>query len=285
MARHAGVTLVAAAAGALLGAGPALADVTVSPPSAAQGSGVNLIYHVTNTGSRPLATVTLGLPDDSPVAEVYPLSVDDWAPKIDTRTLSSPLPTIHGGVPATTTASAITWIAMPGKALAPGRSADLGVAIGPLPDLSSMRFTVATTYAGGKPGPAMPPVTLTLTPAAPGAAATHDGHGGTTATGTDPSDAEAAAFAAVVADAQRGPSVWSIAGWVVAGLALLGGLGMVLRGRHRAEEDDEPDDDEAEASAARARAAEPDGDRADEDRVGDELDEPVAAGSKWSYRG
>ena len=277
MARHAGVTLVAAAAGAFLGAGPALADVTVSPPSAVQGSGENLIFHVTNTGTQPMSSVTLKLPADTPVAEVYPLSVPQWAPKIAMRTLASPLPTIHGDTTTTQTAGAITWIAMPGQALAPGRTADLGVAIGPLPDLSSMPFTVSATYAGGKPGPAMPPVTLTLTPAAPGAAAqTHAGHGGAAAT-ADPaaadgsSDAENAAFAAVVAQAERGTPVWSIAGWVVAGLALLAGLWLVLRGRHRAEEEDEPEDDEANSWVAEA-------DETDES-------EPVGAGSKWSFKG
>ena len=271
MARHAGVTLVAAAAGAFLGAGPALADVTVSPPSAVQGSGENLNFHVTNTGTQPMATVTLRLPADTPVAEVYPLSVDNWAPKIDMRTLSSPLPTIHGDTTTTQTTSAITWIAMPGRTLAPGKSADLGVAIGPLPDLSSMQFAVSATYTGGKPGPVMPPATLTLTPATAGSAAqTHAGHGGTVAATADPSDAENAAFAAVVAQAQRGTPIWSIAGWVVAGLALLGGLGLVLRGRHRAEEDDEPDEDESGAVTP---------DAVDEQ-------EPVAAGSgKWAFKG
>lgn len=275
MARHAGVTLVAAAAGAFLGAGPALADVTVSPPSAVQGSGENLVFHVTNTGAQPMTTVTLKLPADTPVAEVYPLSVDKWAPKIAMRTLSSPLPTIHGDTTTTQTAGAITWIAMPGQALAPGGTADLGVAIGPLPDLSSMQFAVSATYAGGKAGPAMPPATLTLTPAAPGAEAeTHAGHGGAVAAPTaDPDEAENAAFAAVVAQSQRGTPVWSIAGWVVAGLALLAGLGMVLRGRHRAEEDDEPEDDEPAAWVAGT----------DEDGTGGD---PVGAGaSKWSFKG
>ncbi|MGX6606976.1 DUF1775 domain-containing protein [Micromonosporaceae bacterium Da 78-11] len=282
MARRAGVTLVAAVAGALFGAGPALADVTVSPASAVQGSGQNLSFHVTNTGAQPISTVTLKLPDDTPIAEVYPLSVDDWAPKIDMRTLSTALPTAHGA-PATETAAAITWIAMPGKALAPGQSTDLGVAVGPLPDLGSMQFRVATADAAGKPGPAVPPVSLTLTPGAPGQALpTHSGHGGaaTTTTGTGTDDPQDAAFAAIVAQAQRGPSFFSVAGWVVAGLALLGGLALLLRGRHRAEEDDEPDDDEVDAIAS-GKAGTPDAEDEDEDPADAE---PVAAG-RWSYRG
>jgi uncharacterized protein DUF1775 len=274
MARRLGVPAVAAVV-AVLGAGPALAGVTVTPPSAAQGSGENLTFHVTNTGTLPLGTVTLRLPDDTPVAEVYPLSNDDWAPKIEMRPLSTPLATIHGGSPVTETAGAITWLAMPGSALAPGRSADLAVAIGPLPALSSMRFTLETAYADGKPGPVMP-ASLTLTPEVAGQAAdAHAGHG--TAAPATGAGSEDAAFRAIAGRADRGPSFWSIAGWVVAALALLGVLLARWRGRHRAEEDDEPDEDEAADPARDPETREP-------EARGPEAREPAAAG-RWSYRG
>ncbi len=270
-ARRAGVPAVAAVLGALV-ATPAFADVTVSPGSAVQGSGENLTFHVTNDGNKPIGTVKLTWPKDTPVAEVYPLSVNDWAPKIAMQTLSTPLLTIHDGSPVTEVPESITWIAMPGRQLQPGKAADLTVAIGPLPTLSSMPFTLVTTYTDGKPGPAMPPAAVALTAAAAGQApAGHSGHSGTDATGTGTTGdnaAEDATFADAVADATRGPSIWSISGWVVAGLILLGGLFYVLRGRHRAEEDDEPEDDEkSEVSAA--ETTDP---------------EPVSAG-KWSLRG
>lgn len=277
LARRAGVPAAAVVIG-VLAAAPAFADATVSPTTAVQGSGENLTFHVTNTGAKPLGTVTLRLPADTPVAEVYPLSVDNWAPKIEMRTLASPLPTIHGGTPATQATSAITWLAVGGHQLQPGASDDLSVAIGPLPTLSSMQFTITSTYADGSPGPTMPPVALALTPGAPGQVATGHDHGGTasdangagTGSGSAGTDAENAAFAKAVSDATRGPSVWSIGGWVVAALALLAGAVYFLRGRHRAEEDDEPDDeDEIQAAATPA-----------DDK------EPVAAGhSKWSFKG
>jgi hypothetical protein len=158
-----------------------------------------------------------------------------------------------------------------GHQLAPGRSADLTVALGPLPTLSSMQFTLSTTYANGSPGPALPPVSLALTPAAPGQAVTGHDHGGTatdstgTAAGSD-SSAEDAAFAKTVADATRGPSIWSIGGWVVAALALLAAGFYFVRGRHRAE-DDEPEEEQPEAAAEQQK---------------DEK-EPVTAG-KWSLK-
>ncbi|MCU7728085.1 DUF1775 domain-containing protein [Actinoplanes sp. KI2] len=265
LARRAGVPALAAAVGALI-AGPALADATVSPTTSVQGSGDNLTFHVTNTGTAPLATVTLKIPDDTPVAEAYPLSVDDWAPKIQMKTLSTPLTTEHG-LQATQTTSSITWLAVGGHQLAPGQSADLPIALGPLPTLSSMQFTVSATYANGTPAPAMPPVSLTLTPAAPGQAVTGHDHGGAAATDPD-SAAEDAEFKKAVDDATRGPSILSIGGWAIAGLALLAGAVYFLRGRHRAtDEDDEPEDEQPEA------AAEPQKDEK----------EPVTAG-KWSLK-
>jgi hypothetical protein len=230
--RRAGVLAAAVAAGVLCAASPAAADVTVSPPSAPQGSGANVTFRVTNTAQSAITKVKLVLPADLPVAEVYPLSVDDWAPQIGSRSLATPLTSIHGGTPVTETASDITWIAMPGKALAPGRSADLAVAMGPLPTSAQMSFAVQPTYADPAKGAAMPPVTLTLTPAVPGQTATHSGHTGTGTDTSATSDTEAATFAALL-DADNGPGFWTIAGWVVAALAAAAGAVAVLRSRRR----------------------------------------------------
>jgi hypothetical protein len=263
--RRAGVLAATVTAGVLGMACPAMADVTVDPPSAPQGSGANVHFKVTNTAQSAITKVKLVMPADTPVAEVFPLSVDNWAPLITNRKLATPLTSIHGGTPVTETAASITWIAVKGKAIAPGQSADLAVALGPLPTTSQIRFTVEPTYADGKTGPAMPPAMLTLTPAAAGQEATgHSGHSGTGSTSGD-SSADDAAFAAVVSQAEQGPGFWTIAGWVVAALAVAGAVVMMLRGRRRsapsdtADEPDEPADDQ----------------------------EPVAAGTRvtaWSYK-
>ncbi|HEV7961225.1 MAG TPA: DUF1775 domain-containing protein [Actinoplanes sp.] len=276
--RRAGVLTAAAAAAVLGTAAPALADATVSPSSAPQGSGANLTFRVTNTEQSAITRVKLLLPADSPIAEVYPLSVDDWAPQITNRKLQTPLATIHGGTPATETAADITWIAMPGKSLAPGKSADLSVAVGPLPTLSQMQFTIQATYANGSAGAAMPPVSLALTPAtAEDQAAAHAGHAGaaTTAPGSGSSAADDSAFAAVVA-ANQGPSLWSIAGWICAVLAGAGAIVAVLRGRRR-----------SAVVAADTEAADTE---SAEEPENDETKEPVGAGagkirvSSWRYQ-
>jgi uncharacterized protein YcnI len=94
--RRAGVLAAAVAAGVLCAASPAAADVTVSPPSAPQGSGTNVTFKVTNTARSPITKVKLMLPAELPVAEAYPLSVDDWAPLITTKSLATPMDGIHG---------------------------------------------------------------------------------------------------------------------------------------------------------------------------------------------
>ncbi len=271
LARRAGVLVTAAAGGVLLVTSPALADVTVNPPTAPQGEGADLAFHITNSGSQPITALRLTWPADMPVAEVYPLSVPDWAPRISEQKLNTPLETIHGGTPVTEVTKDITWIAMPGESLAPGAATDLSVSLGPLPTVSSMPFTVLPTYANGTAGTAMPPVDVTLTPLTPDQAAAanaeHAGHAGATGTTTAP-DPDASLFAQTVAQAESGPSGWAIAGWVAAALAALAALWLVLRNR-RATDDDE------DAGGEDELAAEPE-------------KEPVAAGgprvTSWSYR-
>ncbi|BCJ40182.1 hypothetical protein GCM10010168_30400 [Actinoplanes ianthinogenes] len=266
------LTLVATA-GALGVAGPAFADVTISPSSAPQGSGQNLAYHVVNDATQPITRVTLRIPADTPIAEVYPLSVDDWAPQIEWQELSTPLKTIHNGTPVTQVPKSITWIAVGGKAIAPGGAADLSVAVGPLPTLSTVQFTLVGTYADGKTGPAMT-AGMTLTPDPDGAAAAAGHHG---AAATEAASDEEQLFADTVAQAQdddRGGSALAMGGWVVAALALIGAGWMVLRNRHRATEPDEPGEpEESPAPEATSEAPEP-----------SEEKETVSA-SRWSYHG
>jgi Domain of unkown function (DUF1775) len=196
----------------------------VNPASAPQGSGATVTFRVTNTAPEAITRVTLVLPPDTPVAEAYPLSVADWAPQVTQRKLSRPLTTIHGGPPVSVTARDITWTAMPGRSLAPGRYADLSVALGPLPAVSRMSFVVRASYAGGA-APAMPPAVLSLTPAAAGRPPAHPGHGSLARTG--PADA------AVVAPGGRGPDRASIAGWIAAGLLTIGMVVAFPRSRWR----------------------------------------------------
>jgi hypothetical protein len=251
--RRAGVLAAAVAAGVLGAASPAAADVTVSPPSAPQGSGTDVTFKVTNTAKSAITKIKLVLPADLPVAEAYPLSVDDWAPLITNRSLDAPMEGIHGEA-ITESASDITWTAMPGKALAPGRSTDLTVAMGPMPMSAGMSFVVQPTYADPAKGAPMPPVGITLSPALPGQEApAHGGHSGA-GTATDP---DAATFQALIDSADNGPGFWTIAGWIVAALAAAAGAIAVVRARRRpsaaaVEPEAEPQEKELVGAAAKA---------------------------------
>ena len=246
--RRVGVLAAAVATGVLCAASPAAADVTVSPPSAPQGSGVNVTFTVTNTARSAITKVKLLLPAELPVAEAYPLSVDDWAPLITNKSLAAPMDGIHGEA-ITETAADITWTAMPGRALAPGKSTDLTVAMGPMPASAQMSFTLQPTYADPAKGAPMPPVVLTLTPAAPGQAPTHGGHSGTTGT----TDADAATFAALIDASDDGPGFWTSAGWVVAALASAAGVIALLRARRRPVAAEEPEAEEKELVGATSK--------------------------------
>jgi hypothetical protein len=215
--RHACVLAVAVTAGVLSAAAPAAADVTASPPTATQGAASNETFRVVN--DHPTAAMTkikLVLPPATPVAEVYPLSVDDWAPTITNRPLNPPMQGVHGGSPLTEATASITWTAAPGKALAPGKAADVMIAIGPLPETDQMAFEVQATYADGSAGPAIAPAVLKLTPAA-----------------VDPADVapveESMLFGSE--DQVGGGGAWSVAGWIIALLAAIVAVIAVIRSR------------------------------------------------------
>jgi Domain of unkown function (DUF1775) len=288
---RAGVLLVATAAGVLCAAGPAAADVAVSPASAPRGSGADLTFRVGNPRTDSAITrIRLSLPADTAVAEVYPLSVPDWAPQMTQKHLATPLTTIHGGTPVTEATSSVTWTAMPGRALAPGGRTDLTIALGPLPQTSTITFEVAATYADGRTLP-MPPAVVRLTPADPAQQGAHAGH--------DPAAPAAADDgidygALIAAQEDSGPAFWSLAGWAAAALCALAALVTVLRARRRAPAPGDalpgppagagPDTAGTGDAPDRADTGDPAGDGTD---AGAGKAEPVAAGTAtkgWRYQ-
>ncbi|WP_091301113.1 DUF1775 domain-containing protein [Micromonospora halophytica] len=259
------LVLATAVAGVLGWPGAAsAAGVTTTPTQAAQGEAVTLRLVVPE--ERPGARtekIEFRLPEDAPVGEVYPLSVDGWAPLMTSRTLDRPVAGIHAPGVTTVTAS-VVWTRAAGAPV-PG-PARLSVAMGPLPRTDRMDFEVVQTYSDGtvvrwadRSGGAHPAPTLTLLPAAAGAAAGHP-HGG--AAGDPHGGAAGEPAGAARADGDDGPSAD-----VLLGGGLLIGLGggaligwAVSRARHRAEPDD--DQPESEPSTDESRpAAEPVGSR------------------------
>jgi hypothetical protein len=263
------VAVAGSAALALLSlALPAAAQVVIVPGQAVQGEAANLMFRVSNdSATASITRIEMRLPDDAPIAEVYPLSVDNWTPSITMRTLDKPVPSLHGGSSLTEATAAVTWTAVPGKELAPGGTTELTLSVGPLPnadrfvvgvvvtnsDGSTMRWTRQPAPAGsaeqngaaanGAAAPAAgegPAPVLTLqTPTGDQAQADHAAHGAT---------APAAAPAAPAG--QSGPAY---GGWVLVTLLFIAALTTFSlvrqrRGTTRTPEP-EPDDPDPEAGA------------------------------------
>ncbi len=218
------VALGAGAVGALAFAGPAAAGVTVSPSAAPRGGPAELAFLVTE--DRPGAYTTqieLDAPEATPIAEIYPMSADDWAPRIATRQLSQPVEMIHGTT-TTEVVSSITWLRVTGPPADPTKSAELRVSLGPMPTTETVSFAVVQTYSDGtvvrwadppasdgtKPAHPAPLVTLLDDPAA---AAGHDGHGS-----GDSGDSTVAAGSSG-SSGGSGPNGVLVA-WLLVGLAL-----------------------------------------------------------------
>lgn len=225
----------AATGAALAFAAPALADITVTPDQAVQGDAARLTFQVRNDGARTAITrVQVKLPADTPIAEVYPLSVSDWAPQTQTRKLATPIPGVHG-LPQGDIVTSITWVNV-NKGLPPGGSAELSLEMGPLPQIDKLVFTIEQTNsdrsvvrytATGIAGSAAdrPAPVVALRAPGPGAATHEQAHGGGAV------DGEAQPAAAESADAGSGRSnAWWLAGAMLV-IGLIAGLGIARQKR------------------------------------------------------
>ncbi|MDG4809137.1 DUF1775 domain-containing protein [Micromonospora sp. WMMD1120] len=185
--RIAAVTALTAV-GLLLWPGTAHADVTTTPSEARQGDAVRLEFTVAEDRPGTKTTqVEIRLPAGAPIAEVYPMSVDGWAPRISSRELDKPVAGLHSSGVSTVT-TAVTWVRVGDIGPGPAR---LPLSMGPLPQVERLTFEVVQTYADGTvvrwadaSGARRAPA-LTLLPAAPGAAgpAAHGGGHGAPAAG------------------------------------------------------------------------------------------------------
>ncbi|MGI5150372.1 YcnI family protein [Plantactinospora sp. CA-294935] len=197
--------LTATVAGTTLGAGAATADVTMTPGQAAQGGAVKLTFRVTEDRAPAHTTkIELLMPESAPVAETYPMSDPQWAPRMTMRKVDQTLGGIHHGQ-VTEVVASIVWTRA--GAPAPGAGpAELVVSLGPLPQTDRMTFHLVQTYSDGHvtnwnqppssevPQPEFPAPVLTLAPpaatagptaAAPGAAGAAVPESGTAADDPD----------------------------------------------------------------------------------------------------
>ncbi|MFG1840002.1 DUF1775 domain-containing protein [Micromonospora sp. NPDC049175] len=246
--RIAAVTALTAA-GLLLWPGAArAADVTTTPTEARQGDAVRLEFTVPEERAGTKTNqIEVRLPADAPIAEVYPMSVNGWAPRISSRTLDEPVAGIHSSGVSTVT-TAVTWVRVGESDPGPAR---LALSMGPMPQAERLTFEVVQTYADGTvvrwadaAGPHRAPA-ITLLPAAPGAAgpAAHGGHGGPAAGAPAVADNGVDAPPAADAGEESGNADGMLAAGLLAGLGGGAAIGwLVSRWRRR-------DPDEATALA------------------------------------
>ncbi|MER7460094.1 DUF1775 domain-containing protein [Micromonospora sp. NPDC126480] len=233
--RRAGAVAALVAGTVLAWPGTAYAvDVRIEPAQARQGDPAKVLFVVPEerAGTRT-ERIEIRLPADAPIAEVYPMSVTGWAPRIDTRELDEPIPGVHSSM-LSTVASAVTWFRMPGAPAGPAR---LTLSVGPLPKVDRLSFEVLQTYADGTvvrwSGPAGEKAApaLTLLPPAPGAAA-GGGHGHGAAPGAPgAADPEGTAEAPVAKDGGNANAL--LAAGLLAGLGAGVAGGWLLSRRRR----------------------------------------------------
>lgn len=227
------------AAVAMLSSGsPASAKVALLPVTAPQGDAANLTFRVTNdSATSPVSRVELNFPADQPIAEIYPLSSDNWAPSTTMRPVTTPVQPLHGLDPLTEAPAAVTWQAMPGQELKPGASADLTIAAGPLPTAPQFVVTVVVTHLDGSTE--KPSVVVPLTA---GAAADHAGH--------DAAQQPAANTAGNATDKDSGGIPYGP--WVLGILALLAGLTVfsLIRQRKQAGSDQTAEENKPELASS-----------------------------------
>ncbi|GIJ11749.1 DUF1775 domain-containing protein [Micromonospora andamanensis] len=255
--------LVAALATAVVLLWPATAwaadGVTFTPTEAQQGNAVKLEFVVPD--ERPgvrTEKVEIRIPEDPPIAEVYPLSVPGWAPTITTRQLDRPVAGMHGPATDVVTASLI-WSRAKGEAgEGPAR---LVFSMAPLPQTDRLTFELVQTYAdglqvswGGGPGQRPLPA-LTLLPGDPAYPGAHGGHGAA------PGGAAPAEAPPTTATSDGGPNANSLlAAGLVAGLGGGAVVGWLISRRRRApseEIDRSVLDEEPDPATASSDAGEP----------------------------
>lgn len=223
----------------------AMADVNVAPAQVDQGSAAAITLHVRNDRPGVFTTkVEAQFPQANPIAEIYPMSVPNWAPIATSRQLDTPIQGVHSEA-LTVITSAVTWIRAEDAPKAPAVE-DLKLELGPMPQLDQITLTVLQTYSDGKvkkwsgPGASGTGTVLKLQPAA-----------------AAPTEAAAEDVAATVPGQGRtGVQLGLIGAGIVAGMLISAFAVVTLGNRHRperpAEDDTEPTPEAKDDAAPKA---------------------------------
>ncbi len=133
-----------------LGAGAAVAHVSVSSPAAVQGGYASVTFKVPNESDSASTTgLKVQLPPSQPLASVSVLAVPGWTYKVTKAKLATPISS--GGASITEAVSVIEWKAASGQtAIKPGEFNQFTISVGPLPKAPTMTFKAIQTYSDGE---------------------------------------------------------------------------------------------------------------------------------------
>lgn len=160
----------------VVGAGTALAHVTVSSPTATQGGYGVLVFRVpTESDTASTVGLKIQLPTDTPMAYVGVQPKAGWNYNVVRSTLPTPIQTDDG--PVTEAVTEVDWTAT-AAGIAPGEFDQFQLFVGPFPETPTVMFKAIQHYsdntdvawievpAAGSAEPAHPAPTLTLLAAA-----------------------------------------------------------------------------------------------------------------------
>src|SRR5436190_18279280 len=134
---------------AVLGwAAPALAHVTVAPPSADKGAtDVQLSFRVPSEEDSATTRVEIALPSDPPLVGVLAQPVPGWTAKVTTQHLDTPIQTDDG--PVSDIVTDVTWTANnPASGIQPETYQGFNILAASLPEEGrEVVFKAVQTYA------------------------------------------------------------------------------------------------------------------------------------------
>jgi uncharacterized protein YcnI len=146
--RRLAVVLAVTVAGVLLGAGTALAHVTVNPNTAIAGTYAKLTFRVpTESATASTVSLTVSLPTDHPFPSVAVMPVPGWTVKAVKQTLPAPVP--EGKLTVTEAVTSVTWTADDHVGVTPGEFQEFSLSVGPVPDVGRLIMPATQTYSDG----------------------------------------------------------------------------------------------------------------------------------------
>ena len=147
--RRIALTVALAVASVPLLATAASAHIVVSSPDATQGGEMSLLSFRVPDESEKASTVkvSIDLPTDTPVADVWARSIPGWTATTTMKKLSAPVKI--GDFNVDTVPATVTWTAESGTGIGPGEFQIFEIVADPLPEVPVMTFAAHQPYSDG----------------------------------------------------------------------------------------------------------------------------------------